>query len=101
MLTRERILEILAESRPELERRKVRSAALFGSFARDEAGPDSDVDVVVALDRARRPTLFDLGGVQHFLGERFGRPVSLVIADNPRRRPRFAATLARESIRAF
>jgi len=47
------------------ERYGIESLALFGSVARDEAGPDSDVDVVVEFGRPI--TLFDLVAVQHYL----------------------------------
>jgi uncharacterized protein len=43
----------------------VESLALFGSVARDEAGPDSDVDVLVEFGRPI--TLFDLVAVQQHL----------------------------------
>jgi predicted nucleotidyltransferase len=44
----------------------VTSIALFGSVARDEAGPSSDVDVLIDV---RRPfDLFDLAAVQSALG---------------------------------
>jgi hypothetical protein len=49
-LRRDEALRILREHAPELERRfGVASVALFGSVARDEARPDSDVDLVVAF----------------------------------------------------
>src|SRR5438445_11952221 len=47
------------------ERYGVTSLALFGSVARDEAGPDSDVDVLVEFGRPI--TLFDLVAVQQYL----------------------------------
>ena len=45
---------------------------LFGSVARDAAGPDSDVDVLVAFDGPATPEAYF--GVQDLLG----RPVDLV-----------------------
>ena len=51
MITREEILSILARDKPELQRRfKVRKMALFGSYARAEQCPDSDVDILVDVD---------------------------------------------------
>ncbi len=51
-MNREEIVGILREHRAELSRKHgVRSLALFGSVARDEAGPASDVDLLVEFDR--------------------------------------------------
>jgi uncharacterized protein len=53
----------------------VKSLALFGSVARDEAGPTSDVDLLVEFDR---PTgYFGLVRLEHHLQEVLGRPVDL------------------------
>jgi predicted nucleotidyltransferase len=53
----------------------VRSLALFGSVARDEAGPASDIDLLVEFDR---PTgYFGLVRLQLFLEEVLGAPVDL------------------------
>jgi len=51
MITKEEILESLAKNKPELQRQfKVDKLALFGSYARGEQGPDSDVDILVEVD---------------------------------------------------
>jgi predicted nucleotidyltransferase len=52
--------------------------ALFGSAARDELTPESDVDVLVHLDRDRKPSIYDLVRIRAALEERFGRPVDLI-----------------------
>ena len=45
------VLELLRTNLPEMRQRfGVRSVALFGSHARDEARPDSDVDLLVEFD---------------------------------------------------
>lgn len=63
------------------ERYGVESLALFGSVARDEAEPDSDVDVLVEF--ARPITLFDLVAVQQHLERCLGvRRVDLVPRDS-------------------
>ena len=50
-MKRKHTLKKLAELKPLLARRfGVTRLALFGSTARDEAGPDSDVDIVVGFD---------------------------------------------------
>ena len=51
MKTREEIISLLAKEKPELQTRfKVRSMALFGSYARGEQRVDSDVDILVDVD---------------------------------------------------
>ena len=50
---------------------------LFGSFARDEAGPDSDVDIVIEL---AQPDLFRYATIQQQLETVFHRHVDLVSA---------------------
>ncbi len=46
-MERDEILDILDAHRDEIERFKVKSLALFGSVARNEARSDSDVDFLV------------------------------------------------------
>ena len=50
MKNRQQILAILASCKPELESRfQVKSLALFGSYARGEEQPGSDVDILVEV----------------------------------------------------
>ena len=63
------------------ERYGVESLALFGSVARDDAGPESDVDILVEFGRPI--TLFDLVAVQQYLERCLGvRRVDLVPRDS-------------------
>ncbi|MFH0981416.1 MAG: nucleotidyltransferase family protein [Planctomycetota bacterium] len=50
-MTRTQVLDILASRQPELRVLGVKSLALFGSLARDEATATSDVDLLVEFDR--------------------------------------------------
>ena len=51
MTTKEEILKTLAHDKPELQSRfKVSKLALFGSYARGDQTPDSDVDILVEVD---------------------------------------------------
>ena len=55
---------------------KIKSLALFGSVARDEAKPDSDVDILVEFDG---PATFDrYMELKIFLEDLLGRSVDLV-----------------------
>ena len=76
-MRRDEALRILAEHREELAAMGAASLSLFGSVARDEAGPDSDVDILI--DLARPLDLFDVGRIQVRLEEILGTRVDLVM----------------------
>jgi hypothetical protein len=71
-----RALEILAQHQEELKKMGVKSLALFGSVARGEAKPDSDIDILVEL--ARPMGMIAFVRIQNRLGELLGRHVDLV-----------------------
>ncbi|MDR4494947.1 MAG: nucleotidyltransferase family protein [Nitrospirales bacterium] len=76
-MKRSKVLETLTREKPELSRRfGVLGLKIFGSTARDEAGPDSDVDIVVSLDGPA--TSYRYFGVQFHLEDVLGCPVDLV-----------------------
>jgi uncharacterized protein len=50
-MQREQLLHLLAEHRADLHGLGIRSLLVFGSVARDEARPDSDVDLIAEFDR--------------------------------------------------
>ncbi len=71
------VLALLREHKLAMaERFGVVDLALFGSTARDEAGPDSDVDILVSFDRPTDPDCYF--GVQFYIEDLLGRPVDLV-----------------------
>ena len=51
--------------------------SLFGSAARDEMRPDSDVDLMVDFHPSARITLVTLGRLQHDLSKLLGVSVDL------------------------
>ena len=50
-MRKEEVLATLSHHQAELKDFGVKSLAIFGSVARDEAGPDSDVDLLVEFDK--------------------------------------------------
>lgn len=90
------VLRILAEHSREYEPYAVRSIAIFGSVARDEARPDSDVDILVEFDRPIG--LFTFVGLKDLLGQLLERTVDLVTTDGLRAEIR--DDILREAIRA-
>lgn len=81
MLSRNEIMEILGANREELRRDfGVESMALFGSAVRGDAGPLSDVDVLVEIPNPI--SLFELVALQLLLQELLNVPkVDLVLRD--------------------
>ena len=72
------VLSFLSFHRQELEECfGISSLALFGSVARGEAGPDSDVDVLVEFHET--PGLSQYMGLKFWLEDRLGRRVDLVM----------------------
>jgi len=53
-------------------------AYLFGSYARGENGPDSDIDILVTFDKGARVSLFDHLGMIYELQDLLGKEVDLV-----------------------
>ena len=76
-MNREEVLEILRTHKPTLaDRFGVTELALFGSFARDEATDESDVDILVRYDGPA--TSRSYFGVQFYIEDLLGRRVDLV-----------------------
>ena len=76
-MNRAQALQVLTSAKPELVRRfGVVRLALFGSMARDEARPGSDVDIVVSFDGPATSRRYF--GVQFYLEDAMGCSVDLV-----------------------
>ena len=67
---------------------------LFGSFARNEAGEDSDVDIVISLEK---PNLFTYSIISRQLETIFGRKVDLV-SEKSNLKETFRSNLEKEVI---
>ena len=76
-MNRQQVIQILHEALPGLRQRfGVQDLAIFGSVARDEAGPGSDIDVLVTFDGRTRFRAFM--GLQFELEAILGTRVDLV-----------------------
>jgi uncharacterized protein len=72
------LLTLLRRHEPELKRRfGVARIGIFGSFARGEERPDSDVDVLVIFQKGEK-TFDNFMGTKFYLEGIFGRRVDLV-----------------------
>jgi uncharacterized protein len=86
-MNRAQVITLLRQHAPTLRQRfGTRSVALFGSAARDELRPDSDIDILVDFDQ---PPSFDAYfGAKDYLEAALGRPVDLVTAGGLKTRAR-------------
>ena len=82
-MNREQVLNTLRTHKPVLaERFGVTDLALFGSFARDQATDESDVDILVRFKRP--PSWQTYFGAQFYLEDLLGRPVELADSEDIR-----------------
>ncbi len=95
-MLRDEVLATLAANAEELRALGARSLGLFGSVARGEERPDSDVDILVEL---RRPAGYlTLARLHLRLEELLGRQVDLVPRSSLK--PQLAQNILTETIRA-
>ena len=94
-MTRAEIIAKIEALKPELAGFKVASLRLFGSSARDAAGPASDIDLVVAFQGAA--TFDAYMDLKFLLEDQLGRSVDLVTEQAIRSEIR--ATIYREAVR--
>jgi predicted nucleotidyltransferase len=62
-MTREEIIAKVRETAPALRAEGVTKLAIFGSRARGDARPDSDLDVLIDIEPTARFSLLNLSGV--------------------------------------
>lgn len=96
---REQAIQTIRTRQAELAQMGVIHAAIFGSVARGDDRPDSDVDVMVEVDPAKVRSIFQLGEIQQSLEGWIGRSVD--VARRDRLRPGVAIEVEREAVHAF
>ena len=95
-MSRDQVLALLHQALPELrEKYGLRDLSLFGSVARDEAGPGSDVDLLATY--AGPLTLQSFMGLKAELEDRLGAHVDLVTPGALK--PRLRAAIERDLLR--
>jgi hypothetical protein len=95
----EDILARLKENEAALRARGVAHAALFGSRARGDARPGSDIDIMIEIDPAAHIGVFDYAGLKDYIAEFFDAPVDVVSREGLKPYIRPAATA--DAIYAF
>ena len=93
------VLRKLRDAETALRQEGVSAIWVFGSVARGEADPDSDVDLALEFDPDRQPTLFTLARLQELIGTQLGTKVDLGLRRDLR--PHVAQAFERDAVRAF
>lgn len=75
-MTENPLIEKIRQMKPALEKHGVKRVRIFGSVARGDDRPDSDIDLLV--EYAEGVTLFDVIDIQEKLENHLGRKVDLV-----------------------
>jgi predicted nucleotidyltransferase len=93
------VLRKLRDAKPALRQQGVSGIWVFGSVARGEAHPDSDVDLALEFDPDRQPTLFTLAHLQELTEAQLGAKIDLGLLRDLR--PHVAQAFERDAVRAF
>ncbi|KTS38982.1 DNA polymerase III subunit beta [Methylobacterium indicum] len=75
------------------------SLFLFGSTVRDDARPDSDLDLFIDDDPESRFNGFDLVGIKLFLEDQLGTEIDVTTRDGLH--PRLRERIERSAVRVF
>jgi uncharacterized protein len=92
-------LDTLRRSEHALRGRGVKHAALFGSVARGDHRPDSDIDIMIEIDPDARITVFEYVDLKEYIAGLFNGPVDVVNRDGLKPHVRPAAVA--DAIYAF
>ena len=83
VLTAETVLQALRELLPNLKQQyKIKKFGLFGSYSRNQATENSDIDLLVEFDPDITFGLITFCHLENILSEKLGKKVDLVISDN-------------------
>jgi len=76
-MNREQVIATLRAHERELRHREVLHAALFGSVARNEAKPASDIDILIELEPDAPVGVFEYVGITQYLADLFPNHVDV------------------------
>jgi predicted nucleotidyltransferase len=82
-----------------LRARGVAHAALFGSYARGEAGPDSYIDIMIEIESSAPMDLFAYIDIVHFVEDLF--PLRVDVSNRAAQRPHIRSSADRDAVYAF
>jgi predicted nucleotidyltransferase len=75
---KEQVIATLKTHEPELRHLGILHAALFGSVARGDNRPDSDIDIMIEVNPEAHITVFDYVGLKEYIASLFSEPVDVV-----------------------
>ena len=81
MEDRQDIIDRLRQNEAALRARGVSHAALFGSRARGDNRPDSDIDIMIEVDPAAGIGVYEYVALKDYIAALFDRPVDVVSRD--------------------
>ncbi len=98
-MKRDEALQKLKEAEADLRAQGVAHAALFGSVARGENRPDSDIDILVEIAPEIRIGLFQYVGIVQYIEGLF--PVPVDVANREGLKPLVRPSAERDAVYAF
>ena len=98
-MNRDQVIATLRLHEPELRAAGVMQLSVFGSTARGDRRPDSDIDLLARFDESRRLSLLDVVGIELHLAGLLGQTVDLI--EEGTLKPRVQKGVEAETIRAF
>jgi predicted nucleotidyltransferase len=98
-VTLDQALGVLRANKEQLRAKGVLHAAVFGSIARGDAGPDSDVDVLLEMDPGMRIDLFGYASLCEDIKGMF--PSRVDVANARMLRPLLRDSILHDRIDAF
>ena len=98
-MERSDIISALERIRPILSAEGIEHLSVFGSRARGDARPDSDLDILIDIDPQRRFSILDLVGVEHIVQDATGLPANAFMKRSLD--SGFLRSIARDAIRVF
>lgn len=98
-MDRDEVLRILREHELELKTAGIMHLRLFGSVARGDQRPDSDVDLMAEFEQEKILSLLELARMKIKMEELLGREVDFI--EQYALKPRIRARAEAEAINAF